>query len=541
MQRSHGAQHPLGGGTAQTAARSLRTRFDDARGLPAARHPQRAADLSFLLHWWRRSGDPRALEMVETSLHTLRRGPLFDQIGFGFHRRALDRAGTHPEFRKTLADQAHLALVYLEAHQATGDEEFARTANELFTYMVCDLGAPDGAFFTGEEVRSNGRPARYFLWTPAQVHATLGARRGEVLCRVFSIDSDGADGIGVVPRLAGGLDDLASDVGLRPADLQREIDGACAELFLARERRRAPVRDERIVAGANGRAIAALARGSQVLDDAALAETAARAADVVLERMVDARGRLAHRFEGGRARGLAGVADQMSVVAGLIDLYEATFEVRYLAAALDLCHAGLDRHWDADAGALLHGPADREALSSGDGDALAASPGWANAQAASNLMRLSLFTTDSSLADKARAILRTFEPLVRAHPTRAAAMLLARDLVDGPALEVVIAPSRDRQDADDMLRALHRTFVPHKVVMLRPDDPHDHPITHIAPYTEYQRSLRGRCAAYVCRDFISAAPTTDPEGLLAQLEAQAGPIDGVARYSGAGRAATLGP
>jgi hypothetical protein len=419
-----GAAHASGADSAAEAAAApllargftqLSARFDSDHGgfLPEPKFPT-PHHLMFLLRYWKRSGDARALAMVETTLRAMRAGRMWDATGLGFHRYAGNPDWSDPHYEKMLYDQALLAIAYLEAFQATKKDEYARTARDIFTYALRDLRAPNGAFYAAQDADE-----RYY----------------------------------------------------KAAD---------------RTRLPRPGRDEKILSDWNGLMIAALAYGANVLEEPSYAEAAGRAADAVI---------------GQRRRFLD---DYAFLVWGLLNLYEATFDVRHLERAIALNDEAMRLFRDAS-GRIYITPSDSEKLlvrphETGDG----AIPSGNSVQLM-NLVRLGRITAKPEYEKYADELLRAAADEVSLAPSASTYLLCALDFHLGPSFEIVLSGD----DVSAMRRAVNAQFVPNKVVVHRPpgDAP---PIIRIAPYTAEQRALGDKATAYVCTNYMCKLPVTDP-------------------------------
>ncbi len=242
--------------------------------------------LNFLLRWHQRSRDPQAGSMVEKTLMAMRQGGIFDQIGFGFHRYSVDEKWLVPHFEKMLYDQALLAIAYLEAYQALRQEEYAQTAREIFAYVLRDMTSPEGGFYSAEDADSEGREGLFYLWRPGEVKELLGEDPGGLFCRFYGITEEGNfEGETSIPHISLPLSTFAEREKM-PRDKLAKVLRDCREkLFVAREKRVHPLKDDKILTSWNGLMIAALAKGSQALQDRALAQVASRAADFLLDTM----------------------------------------------------------------------------------------------------------------------------------------------------------------------------------------------------------------------------------------------------------------
>ena len=476
--------------------------------------------MTFLLRYWRRSGQEAALEMVEKTLGAMRLGGIYDHVGFGFHRYSTDPDWRVPHFEKMLYDQALLATAYTEAYQATSREEYARTAREIFSYVRRDLTSPEGGFYTAEDADSEGEEGRFYLWTTDEVLEILGPERGGRFIEVYNLEKDGnfaseAPGRNIA-YLKKPLRLIAGDLGMTAGALREEIEEDRLALFEAREARVHPLKDDKVLTAWNGLMISALARGYQVFGDEQYAADARGAADFVLSRLEDDRGRLLRRYRLGVASLPAHLNDYAFFVQGLLDLYEATFEVRYLEEAIRLADRMLDLFWDDENGGFFFTARDQETILLRHKEVYDGAIPSGNSVAAMNLLRLWHITSRPDYGEKGRDVLRAFSGRLTSHPSHYTQLIQALDFGIGPSYEVVIAGEPGAEDARDMLRALRRAFIPNKVVLFRPAGDGGE-ITKIAPFTAGQTGIDGRAAAYVCRDYACRAPTTDTRAMLAAL------------------------
>jgi hypothetical protein len=480
-------------------------------------------NLTFLLRFWKRTGDNSALAMVEKTLRSMRRGGIWDHVGLGFHRYATDAGWVVPHFEKMLYDQALLALAYTEAWQATGHEDYAATAREIFTYALRDLTSPEGAFFSAEDADSEGVEGKFYLWTEDEIRKVLAPDDAALLKMVMGItragnfhDEGSSESGSNILHLVRPLQETATEVGLGLADLERRLAQSLARLREVRSARVRPRKDDKILADWNGLMIAALAKAARAFNEPRYAEAAARAASFVLGKMSDERGRLLHRFRDGEAAVPALLDDYAFMTWGLLELYEAVFDPLYLETALALTRIMLEHFEDRQAGGFFLSADDAEPTIARPKDAYDGSMPSGNSVAMLNLLRLSRIHADPELERKAEDLIRAFYCTARKAPAGFAHLMSGLDFALGPVAEVVIAGDAQAKDTQAMIRALGRTFSPNKVVLLRPSAEDD----TIKRLPEYARGLapkKGRATAYVCRDFKCGIPVTDPDEMIGLL------------------------
>ena len=482
-------------------------------------------NLFFLLRYWKRTGDKRALEMVEKTLQAMRRGGIYDHLGFGLHRYSTDSQWLVPHFEKMLYDQAMLAMAYTEAYQATGKEEYGRTAREIFAYILRDMTAPEGGFYSAEDADSEGEEGKFYLWTQEEIQQVLESEKADLIAKVFNIEQDGnfleqATGKRTgrnILHLGKSLGELASDLKLSQQDLQKRLDPILHKLFVCREKRIHPLKDDKILTDWNGLMIAALAKGAQAFDKPRYAEAAQPAADFVLKNMRKPDGRLLHRYRDGQAGIAANLDDYAFLIWGLIELYEAIFDVSYLKVALELNNAMLKHFWDDEGDGFYLTPDDGESLFIRKKEIYDSAIPSGNSVAMLNLLRLGRVTANPNLEEEAAKIGRAFSQNVKQLPLAYTQLMVSVDFGIGPSYEVTIAGNSEAADTKAMLAALMSQFVPNKVVLLNPSEQESPEIGQLAEFTKYQTSIGNKATAYICLNYNCKFPTTDINKMLELL------------------------
>lgn len=507
---------------------ALRRSFDHRHGgfgtAPKFPTPQH---LFFLLRYGARTGDADAYDMVEQTLRSMRRGGIYDHIGFGFHRYSTDAEWSVPHFEKMLSDQALLAIAYTDAYLALGEDEFRRTAGEIIAYVQRVLTDPGGGFYTAEDADSEGVEGKYYLWTLNEIRDLLGDEDGDLFARIFDVSEGGnfsppagdvKQGASIL-RMRKDPADRAARSGMTEDELWRFIESSRKTLLEARNSRIRPRTDDKILADWNGLMIAALARAARALGSDEYLRAAERAARFVLSRMRDG-GRLLHRYRDGAAGIMATVDDYAFMIWGLIELYQAGFDAGYLAAARDFQQEMLDHYLNpADGGFYLTAddapdvPVRHMVLTDGAGPA-------ANSIAIHNLLVLGRITSRPEFGDEAHRAIRSCSGRAQSMPEACTSLLSALDRALHPGRMVVIAGVPGDPDVVRMVQAVHSRFMPDTIVLFRPSDRESPEITSLAPFTRDAVAHDGRATAYVCRTDACELPTTDVRELLRILESQ---------------------
>jgi uncharacterized protein YyaL (SSP411 family) len=512
--------------TLEIAFRGLSRNFDVQHGgfSSAPKFPT-PHNLMYLLRYWRRTGDERALKMVEMTLDNMRSGGIYDHLGFGFHRYSTDDRWLVPHFEKMLYDQALLAMAYTEAYQATGNRQYGETAREIFTYVLRDMTAPEGGFYSAEDADSEGEEGKFYLWRAEEIRGILTAEEAEIFTKAFTIqgtgnfreEATGAETGKNIPHITRPLSVLAKEFGVSLGELQERLEVAREKLFAFREKRVHPHKDDKILTDWNGLMIAALSKGAQAFHEPAYEEAATRAAEFLLAKLRDTDGRLYHRYRDGEAGIPAFLDDYAFLCWGLVELYEATFESGYLRRAIELNDVMLEHFWDPVHGGLYFSGDDAEDMLVRKKELYDGALPSGNSVAMLNLGRLSHLVGNSRYEEKAAHLLRACSKTIAAAPFAYTQFMAALDFLLGPSSQVVIVGNPQSGDTKNMIKTLQGSYIPNKVLMFRSAEEQNPDITRLAEYTRDLESIEGKATAFVCRDFRCDLPTTDAHQMLALL------------------------
>ena len=516
---------PRAGGAADPqlpdrAYRELASRYDPKYGgfgsAPKFPSPH---NLLFLSRYSVLANQPQAMEMVDHTLEEMRRGGIFDQVGFGFHRYSTDAEWLVPHFEKMLYDQAMLVLASTEAFVAGGAADHRKTVAEIVTYVLRDMTAPNGGFYSAEDADSEGEEGVFYLWTLDQLAGILGKDDAAFAAAVWNATATGnfADeasaeqtGTNILHR-DGGDRSTASRLGVESDEFSPRLEGVRERLFLDRETRIHPLKDDKILADWNGLMAAALARAGRVFSEPDYIDAARAAVDFAQESMRTKDGRLQHRWRDGELAVPAFLDDHVFLTFALLELYDATLETEYLRRAVEFQAATDTLFWDADHGGYFFSPVDGEDLLIRQKEIYDGAMPSGNSVAAWNLLRLARLTGRSVFADRAGSIFTAFAAdtaqSAAAHSHLADAMLYARS----PSLEIVIAGEPGADDTEALVEIVRSRYLPQAVTVLVPPGPGGDAVRKMAPYTENHEPIEGRAAAYVCRDYACKMPVTDPE------------------------------
>ena len=464
--------------------------------------------LLFLLHYYARTGQQKPLAMVENTLNKMRQGSIYDQLGYGFHRYSTDSHWSVPHFEKMLYDQAFMTLAYLETYQATGATRYAMAAKEILTYVMRDLAAPEGAFYSAQDADSEGEEGKFYMWKLDQVLDVLSPADAELAVHVYGLNEKGnfRDSKGKnILYIAESLEQLAPYEGLTLPELIDRLHGIRTALFEARKKRVPPATDDKVLTDWNGLVIAALAKTGSILKEPEFLEAAKKTAEFFLTQM-RVGDVLYHRYAKGE-KAIEGFLDDYAFLAfGLIELYEATFEDKYLQAAADLVKTMVAKFWDKENGGFYQtqtGQANLPRIKQLYDGAVPSG----NSVALHDLLWLSRLTNVSTYEEMASQMTKTFAQEIEGAPDAYTFFLSALNFLHGPSYSVVLVGDLKQEDTQEMLNALRSQYLPTTVVTLK--DPSKTAL-------DYQQ-VEGKATAYVCRDQTCLPPTNSIAAMLDNL------------------------
>ncbi|TLM62986.1 MAG: thioredoxin domain-containing protein [Deltaproteobacteria bacterium] len=506
---------PLDERPLRQALAAWRTAFDRRHGGfgGAPKFPTPHA-LSLLWRLARRLAAPDAAGMAAATLTAIRGGGVYDQIGFGLHRYAVDAGWTVPHFEKMLYDQALFILAALDGYQATGDMAFAGMARETADYLLRDLRIAEGGFCCGEDADSEGAEGTFYLWTPQQVRAALPPSLAELACRAFGIDERGNfEGRSIPTRAAVPAELAAAGYG-DEAEVAQRLDEARRSLLASRQERTRPHRDDKILAGWNGLAAGALARAGAVLDEPVWVEAAAAALAFVQTALVGDDGRLRRSWRRGAAA-VPGFAEDYAWLAwGLTELHQARQEAGDLEQALHWNEETLRLFADGE-GDLWESGADAEAVLGRGRTVVDGALPAAGSVLALNLLRLGDLTGTARLEAAAERLLRRRLGQLGGHPEAHAQLLAALDYRLGPRQQLVVGCASARQAAG-FLAEVRKRFLPAAVTLVRTAE--DARLDRLTTLTHGRDRAGGAPTAWLCSGTSCRLPAESAGELGRQLD-----------------------
>lgn len=507
---------PLTTSMLSTAHLALRAIFDAENGGfgSAPKFPQPMA-LEFLLRYHHRSGDRNALLIVEHTLERMASGGICDQIGGGFHRYSVDAHWLVPHFEKMLYDNALLSHLYLHAYQAAGNQLYRRIVQETLDYVIREMRDKESGFYSTQDADSEGIEGKYYTWTLDEVKEVLGEDEGELVSRYLDITEQGNfEGENVLSQVID-TKTLAEELGLTSEELEARMAAAKARLLERRTQRVPPHRDEKILTGWNGLMLASLAEAASVLDREDYLKAAISNAAFLMQALRKGK-LLKHSYKDGKAKGNGYLQDYALLCQGLLSLYEATFEERWLKATIDLGDAMLDRFWDKTQGCFYDTAHDQEALVVRPRSIYDNALPSGSATATFVLLRLARLTGSSDYEGPATAALRSMQGLMLQYPLGFGHWLCALDFYLSKPKEIALVGRVGDPAMKSFMNVITRRYLPNKV--LAGGDPDELARTISIPLLHDRGMIQSRPTAYLCENYVCQAPTTDPDTLATLLD-----------------------
>ena len=504
--------------TMHQAYTALATSFDYQNGGvgTAPKFPQ-PMTMEFLLRYHHRDyrdSSQRALDMVNLTLEKMAYGGIYDQIGGGFHRYSTDAFWLVPHFEKMLYDNALLTKLYVNAFLVTRRPLYQRVAQETLDYVLREMTDPLGGFYSSQDADSEGVEGKFFVWTGDETREVLGEETGNLVGGFFGVYEAGNFEGKTIFNIPQPPEQFAEEYGIPMEDLLRTVESGKNELLLAREQRVHPMRDDKVLSSWNGLMLRAFAEAAQVFGRPDYLEAAVKNAEFLTSAMVRD-GRLLRTYRNGEAKLLAYLEDYSFVADGLLALYEATFQPRWLEEAVKLADSMIDLFWDDDVGGFYDTGKDHEDLVVRPRDTFDNAQPCGGSVAAEVLLRLAVITGNDDYSAKAAAPLRALQQLMSRSPMGAGQWLGALDFYLSQPKEIAIIGPRDDPSTGELLNAVFGRFLPNKVVV-GAESPQPAAVAG-NPLLESREMTGGKPTAYVCQNYVCQLPVTDPEALVEQL------------------------
>lgn len=514
----------------EEAVQDLEAAFDPRWGGfgKAPKFPPSQA-VAFLLRDAFVNGNPHSLHMATLTLDKMYQGGLYDHVGGGFHRYSTDEKWLVPHFEKMLYDNALLAEVYLLAFQMTGQKRYAQVAREVLEYEMTGMTHPDGGIFSTEDADSEGQEGIFYLWSFAELEQILEADEAQFILPLFNVKPEGnfssPESYHSSLNILHMREDpaaLAEKLGLDETKLQQRLLPLKQKLKQARSRRVRPGLDDKIIMSWNGLMISAFARAYQVLHEDRYLQAAEKAAGFISSEMRSPEGWLLRTHRKGISKHPAYLEDYAYVVRAFVDLYEASFDEKWLLVAENLAQDMLNQFWDKEASAFYNtGELHRDLIvrtQSAHDDALP-SP---TALATQSLFRIGKLLGKKEYIERVMRVLSVHVPHMQQMPRGYLSLLSCVEYLIYPFKEIAVVGDSKSPETQAMLEAVQCNFIPHRVIVFRDTGrPDSAKLAARIPLLMDRDLPPDKVAvAFVCEDFVCRQPVFNADDLLIQLGVQ---------------------
>jgi uncharacterized protein YyaL (SSP411 family) len=470
--------------------------------------------LEFLLRYWKRTGDENALEMARLTARKMAEGGMYDQLGGGFHRYSVDAVWLVPHFEKMLYDNAQLIRIYLHLYQILADVDgsesdaafFRRVAVETLEYVKREMLDGSGGFYSSQDADSEGEEGKFFVWTPAEVATIVGNEDAKVFNFYYDVSEEGNFEGKNILRVRYAPEAAAKALKIDVSTLDEILDRSRRKLFEHRESRIKPFRDEKILTAWNGLMLAAFADAGAVLGNEEYVGIARRNADFLIEHL-QVEGRLLRTWKDGRAKLNAYIEDHANLADGLIALYQASGDLRYLSEAKRLADLMITEFWDEESGGFYFTSSDHEELIVRNKDFYDNATPSGNSAAADVLLRIAKFYGDERYERFAMTILRLASAQIRRYPQGFGRALSAMEFHISRVREIAVIGER----GNSLEREVLAMYLPNSVIALAAKASGDLPLLERKEMTDTKPT------AFVCENFVCQRPVTDAKDLKEML------------------------
>ncbi len=496
----------------------------------------RPVALCFLLRYYARTGQREALDMTLNTLHAMERGGIHDQLGGGFHRYSTGATWRVPHFEKMLYDQAQLAIVYTEAYQITHDRFYTDTTRDILDFVLREMQQPRGGLASAEDADSPIDPRKretsegvFYIWAAKEIQTVLSKQDAAAFEYAYGVESSGnvpahqdirgeLNGKNVLYE-AHSTEETAERFGLTVERTAEMLTAGRKALFEARAHRSQPPLDDKIVTAWNGMMISALARASQALDDPRYLERARATAKFLETHLYDSKtGKLWRSYRAGSHSVEGFLDDYTDLISGLLDLYQAGFDVHWLKWAVSLQEKQDQLFGDAKEGGYFDTASSDPSLLSRTREAYDGAEPSPNSTAAMNLLRLAQFTDRAEWRDKAQKTFSVFAARLQSDPGAVPALASALDFRLAQTKQILIAGDPTSQDTRELLRQVNTRFLPNKILLLADGGAGQQQLARWLPFVAGAHRMKDRATAYVCENYVCKLPTADPEVMARLLE-----------------------
>ena len=471
--------------------------------------------LMFLNRYFYRYGKNRALLMVEKTLTQMALGGIRDHLRGGFHRYSTDRYWLLPHFEKMLYDQAMLIFAYTEGYKLLKKDLYRKVTEEIIRYLEREMFSPEGGFYASQDADSEGEEGKFYTWSLEELKKVLTPEEFEIVVKVYNLRQEGNYREEATGRLTGRNilhmtkipSQLSEELNLTEETLKKLLERIREKLFKEQEKRVKPSVDKKILVDWNGLTVAALSYAGRSFENHRWIELAKKTADFILEKLLSPSGKLWHRYAEGEVKYEALLDDYAFFIWGLLELYEATLQGKYLKKALELTQTTLNHFWDEEGGGFYLTPDYLKDIPLRKKEFYDGATPSGNSAMAYNLIRLGRLLGLKELERFGEKTLTAMASYIYRTPIGYTFALIALDLLVNGSKELYIVGTKE--DYTPLLKEINREFLP-DLDFLKVDETTKAVSDHINNLSR----LNGKTTYYLCRNYTCEKPTDNPEDIL---------------------------
>ena len=457
-------------------------------------------NLMFLLRYGKTSGDQSALGIAAKTLLEMRKGGIYDHVGFGFHRYSTDKHWLLPHFEKMIYDQALLITAYAEAFQAAGEIIFKNTAEEIIEYVLRDMRSPEGGFYSAEDADSEGIEGKFYLWTHKEIFDLLETDEAESAVNYFKVSVNG-NFVDESTR------NFTGNNILHISNYDKDLSGKLArKLFEHRLKRIYPFKDQKILTDWNALVISALSIAGRILGSENYIQKAVQCYEFISAKMFNDKNQLLHRYKGGKAEIDAKLDDYAFLICALIELYQSTFSVKYLLRAVELCDFTITHFSDVN-GAFFFTPDYGEKLIARSKEIYDGAIPSGNSVMFNNLIKLARITAEPRYEDYAFKLINNFSADLTKAPGASSFLLFGIDFLFGNSYEIIISHNHSKEEIKTIIDQFNKLFLPNIVIIINniADESEQLPFNYLKDY----KAINEKPTFYICKNHECKLPTND--------------------------------
>jgi len=476
-------------------------------------------DYSFLARYYNRTNNKKSLEIVEKSLYAMKKGGIYDQIGFGFHRYSTDTKWLVPHFEKMLYDQALLIHAYLDAYLLTNDIYYSRTVDEVSEYIIRDMSASQGGFYSAEDADSKGEEGTFYIWNVSELKKLLTDEEFEYIYDILSFNDKGncrVEGHYTnIAHFSMNWDEISKKHNMSSEEAYDKFNNIRIKIFNYRENRVHPQKDDKILTDWNGLMISAMARAGSILDNQEYIDHAKASADFIIDSLMEEDGKLKKSYRNGPANIDGMIEDYAFFIWGLIELYQSTFEEKYIDVALLLSNYQIDHFWDKDKGGFFFISDKTDDLLIRKKEIYDGAIPSGNSVSAYNFIRLSRILSKPEFEEITFKIIDTFSSNLNRYSSGYTMLLHALDFAQGPSYEVIITGKEEK--VRPYMMSLYKSKQFNKVLIFKNKNQYSKN-SNLSFLDNYDFEDNGDPLIYVCKNYVCDLPTSDIRIILSSLE-----------------------